>query len=217
MADFEALRADIMWRFCLESEGSFLSQEEKCQQLDWRELWKRSLFSLSNRFGCTYKKSWYQWNTQWIFCLQNLNMKLTFVSLRHQWWPMAACHINISLSFNISLSIYHYQYFTGDLWQAVSDELFHILELFLTTGMHQTLQIIDWEICIMVDSKGQQYQPGTLTIAIVTIPCRSWTGGLVGRPWVGWMLAGPNDMAPQGHSHRGTETTMMMRVCNSME
>ena len=30
----------------------------------------------------------------------------------------------------------------GDLWQAVSDELFHILELFLATGMHQTLQII---------------------------------------------------------------------------
>ena len=28
------------------------------------------------------------------------------------------------------------------LWQAVSDELFHILELFLATGMHQTLQII---------------------------------------------------------------------------
>ena len=28
-----------------------------------------------------------------------------------------------------------------DLWQAVSNELFHILELLLTTGMHQALEV----------------------------------------------------------------------------
>ena len=29
----------------------------------------------------------------------------------------------------------------SDLWQTVSNELFHILELLLTTGMHQALEV----------------------------------------------------------------------------
>ena len=53
--------------------------------------------------------------------------------------------MNINVT-NISISMYRngdlFQYINGYLWQAVSDELFHILELFLATGMHQTLQII---------------------------------------------------------------------------
>ena len=46
----------------------------------------------------------------------------------------------------------------------------------------------------------------------LNIPCRSWTGGLAGRPWEEWMWVGPNDTAPQDHSHRGTETMTMKIV-----
>ena len=44
-----------------------------------------------------------------------------------------------------------------------------------------------------------------MTIAIVTIPCRSWTGGLARRPWGAWRWVDPNGRAPQDHNHRGTE------------
>ena len=45
-----------------------------------------------------------------------------------------------------------------------------------------------------------------------SIPCRSWTGGLARRPWGAWKWVDPNGRAPLGHSHRGTETTMII-VC----
>ena len=153
MADFEALRADIMWRFCLESEGSFLSQEEKCQQLDWRELWKRSLFSLSNRFGCTYKRISLSWTLNVNQIVQKINIYIWYIMNFLQFamtYGLMLYQYNILL---VTYGIINQCIIAGDLWQAVSDELFHILELFLTAGMHQTLQMIDclWKMCILVD------------------------------------------------------------------
>ena len=46
----------------------------------------------------------------------------------------------------------------------------------------------------------------------LNIPCRSWTGGLAGMPWGELMWVGPNDTAPQDHSHRDTETMTMKIV-----
>ena len=124
-----------------------------------------------------------------------------------------------------------FQYINGYLWQAVSDELFHILELFLATGMHQTLQIIHclWkgESVDIFDKRPKacyydQYPfPGGNKKCITawkylesvwSIPCRSWTGGLARRPWGAWKWVDPNGRAPLGRSHRGTETTMLI-VC----